>query len=250
MPLIISAPRLTLRLLENATDCLIEGCERFARQLTERDLRFSLLQISQAFELFLKARLAKEHRLLVFVDPGKTGGDARTVDARTAAERLRAAGVPLDGIPELEPLLRLRNRLQHFELNELAEVVTKQVGLAIKFLEPFIEKELGIRLQDQLSDDVYFVARKAGLEYEAALELALRKRDDDLAALPQGVRDGTLILRCDFCGQPAILYPNPKAIPPHHVRCYFCDERHAVTKCSRCQRYTVEGDPCDFCSSS
>src|SRR5690349_614948 len=95
MSIIVRAPSLTLALEENAFDFLAEGVIRFARRTDSSDLKHAIINIAHATELFLKARLAREHRTLIFADPGKASPDSPTVGVDAAIRRLQAAGIPL-----------------------------------------------------------------------------------------------------------------------------------------------------------
>lgn len=75
--LILRAEKFKLELLENALDSLDEGIERFLLNRRPSDLKYSVLHIAQAVELFLKARLVREHPLLIYVNPAKAGDDPK-----------------------------------------------------------------------------------------------------------------------------------------------------------------------------
>ncbi len=137
MSIIVRAPSLRLALEENAFDFLAEGVQRFARRADSSDLKYAILSIAQATELFLKARLAREHKTLVFVDPGKASPDSPTVGVDAAMRRLQAAGIPLTprDTADLATLRELRNCLLHYQIDVLEGDAEASFGRAVSFLE-------------------------------------------------------------------------------------------------------------------
>jgi hypothetical protein len=86
-----------------------------------RWLKFGIVGLTQAIELFLKARLAAEHQLLVYnnIDnPGRI-----TVSFHRALERLVACGVTLDpeDLRRLKGAHVIRNDIVHFAVYATGE---------------------------------------------------------------------------------------------------------------------------------
>ena len=237
--------------MENALDSLDEGIERFLLNRRPSDLKYSVLHIAQAVELFLKARLVREHPLLIYVNPAKAGEDQKTVDFDDLFGRLIAAGVNFDKstLQDLRELQRTRNRLQHHRINLLEETVRSQIGQGTRFLEGFIEREFEISLKDRLSKGSYTALQKAISSYAESLQLALAEMQDDLNSLAESVRRKAAILQCDFCGNGTIIYPDPTstAFNSCDVHCYFCNNRSTVTNCPECDELTLGGQLCEAC---
>lgn len=249
MPIYVSALRLRLALTENALDSLQEGMRHFAERLRPNDLKYALLLTAQSVEMFLKARLGKEHRLLILKDPGDLSPSPRTVDCAGALSRLSAAGVALSraDVNDVQAIRDIRNRLEHYEVDILEEDAERALGRAFAFLDRFLAAELNIALQDHLPEESYFIAKKASLDYQEALRRACSEIENRLRSIPPDERAKYQVLECDFCGQMTVLYPNPDQIPPSHVRCYFCDQRHVVARCTWCGALTTWGEFCEHC---
>jgi hypothetical protein len=251
----VSAPRLKLTLLENAYGFLVEGVERFGKveplggEANRTDMKSALVNVAQSVELFLKARLSKEHPLLVFSDPGKASPTAQTVGVLEALRRLRCSGVQFShrDADDMIALHDFRNRVLHFEIDVLEEDVTHCIGRAVSFLDRFLPSQLSDSLDGHLSPHALFIARKAGLEYDDQLKLAKHQLAEGLASLSPEERERTRRLECDFCGHELILYPSWGTVPPNRVRCYFCDQSHLFEPCRRCGNLRSD-QLCDFCS--
>jgi ribosomal protein S27E len=250
MMLLVSAPRYTLSLMENATDFLSHGLERYRARLHPSDLKRTVIGLAQAVELFLKARLEKVHPLLVFVDPARVGDDAPTVDLSTAAARLIAAGVILTqaDVALLTSLKRLRNRLVHYRIDATVESIETTVGSIFAFLDTFCAKELGLILADHVSPEALFFARKAAASYEDALRMALERVATDLQNIASS-GSPRLVLQCPDCGSNTVVFPAPNTVPRDAVRCYLCDERHKVVRCRYCGGNSLDFPVCDACAS-
>ena len=245
----LAAPSLALTLEANALDFLVDGLERFRQRCKATDLKYAILQVSQAIELFLKARLAKEHPLLVFKDPAKSGADLPTVGVSDALRRLQAAGVSLTArdTSDVVALSHLRNRLLHSEIKVLQEDAEASVGRALSFLERFLQAELSLAVADHVSEEALFIGRKAGEAYDGALKLAQDRLDKALAELRPQQAEAVRLVSCFLCGQPMAIYPTPDAVPRNQARCYFCDEWNRVTTCKSCGALTTFGDTCECC---
>ena len=61
--------KIEIGLEENALDSLKHGIEHFIRDTSKTDLKYAILHIAHSVELFIKARLSKEHFLLIFFKP-------------------------------------------------------------------------------------------------------------------------------------------------------------------------------------
>jgi hypothetical protein len=75
-----SKPSLVERWQSNAMDSLVYGVEHHIHGTREYDLKYVILHVFHAVELFLKARLAKHDELLVYKKNGSTIGADYTID--------------------------------------------------------------------------------------------------------------------------------------------------------------------------
>lgn len=113
-------------LVQNAVDFL----ERSVRDLLDSNLKFSVVHFYQALELFVKARLLREHWALVISDPSKASyssfekGDFHTVALPDAMDRLtRIAGEDLRSAKKaFEPVRIRRNQVVHFHAPDMPRV--------------------------------------------------------------------------------------------------------------------------------
>jgi hypothetical protein len=108
---------------------------------------------------------------------------------------------------------------------------------------------LSVKLDEHLSVDALFIARKASLNYEGALVFAQGRLEKWLAELTPEQRAKLVLVDCSFCGHRMLPYPSPDTVPPNRVRCYFCDQWEYVTACRSCGSLTSRGDTCQHCGS-
>lgn len=170
-----------LSLEENAKDSLIHGIEHFTADKRQTDLKYAVLHTFQAIELFLKARLAKEHFTLVYESPEKTGDNSKTVNFHTLLNRLDAVGVKLseETREDLFELQKYRNKLQHHRFSEEKITVKERIGRGVRFLENFLEKELNFILKRELDDLSYRILSEAIYSYKERLLQAQGAMDSE-----------------------------------------------------------------------
>lgn len=210
-------PQVRFDLVENAFDYLVEAALCVAKG-EQRYFKYSLLHLAAAVELFLKARLAKEHWSLVFVDPEKANiadlatGAFQSVGIDKAQARLAAiAGVRL--LPEdkrsIERLVNHRNRVQHFAIEITADaikaILAKGYGFVLRFCHQHLHKEcekygaeMDTAYQELGTFNEFVAARMAQIEGElkVAPELTVCGRcEQDTRVIGTGER-----VSCLFCG--------------------------------------------------
>lgn len=119
-----------------------------------RRWKFAISHIAQTLELLLKARLAREHELLVRANVDKSG--RLTVGFDQALERLKNCGVAIDqeDLRRLRSARELRNDLVHFTTNATsAELKAAYIDL-FEFAHVFHLKELNEELHDYVDPDL------------------------------------------------------------------------------------------------
>jgi hypothetical protein len=72
-----------LGLEQNAMDSLVHGVEHFVNEEKPTDLRYTILHVFHAVELFLKARLAKDDPLSIFTNRRT---DSKAIDFNNSPE--------------------------------------------------------------------------------------------------------------------------------------------------------------------
>lgn len=195
----------TLELEENALDSLEHAVYHYLDESEPMFLKYSILHTVHAIELFLKARLAQEHPLLIYDPPEKAptkpSDDYKTVDFHKLRLRLQKAGVAIsdDDIKILDPLRKMRNAIEHHRVELSTVEVERLLGQAMFFLDQFLRKELGIELEDKLSGNVYAALKQALYTFEQQMELAVRSMQ---AELPAKFEDQMHYTRetCEQCG--------------------------------------------------
>src|SRR5919199_4160078 len=118
-----------LGLEENAIDSLVHAVEHFVYEERDTDLKYTILHVFHAIELFLKARLAKVDSELIYKKPRKDGTRG-TIGLEELKKLLRKEGVVLSeqDNKSLESLREVRNSIEHYRAAFNREEVEKYVG--------------------------------------------------------------------------------------------------------------------------
>jgi hypothetical protein len=103
-----------LDLEQNAMDSLVHGVEHYVNEERPTDLKYTILHVFHAVELFLKARLAKNDPLSIF----KKRRNNHTVGFQEAIELLNDLGVNISeqNQNDLNALHRIRNSIEHHQI--------------------------------------------------------------------------------------------------------------------------------------
>lgn len=223
---------------QNALSSLSHGIEHFVNGETTDNLKFSIIHVFHALELSLKARLAKEHELLIYAKPeDKIDDNAYTVSFNILIKRLENSGVVFskNDLCDLNALRLIRNAIEHHKIRQNKEDVKFYIGRAARFLESFLKDELDIILKDEINDDVYRTLAEAIYSYEERLQNAKREIE---ALLPVDLKDRFTEYEfaiCDFCGEETVVIPDPKKdITEKKTHCFFCGEEYFYDHCNRC----------------
>ena len=221
----------------NALDSLIHGVEHFVDKgpLTDRNLKNTVLHTFHAVELFLKARLAKAHPVLIFTKPERAEEkDAHTVEFDVLLGRLEKVGVTF--LPsektDLASLRNYRNAIEHYKLKADRQKIKDYVGRAVRFLEAFLEAELDIVLREKVDVATYETLSEAIHSYEERVKRAVADMEAALPSDPKNVRRYERMYS-DRCGETTILNPDPTAEPPL-VHCFFCKAEYQTVECFHC----------------
>ena len=230
-----------ISLEQNALDSLIHGVEHFVEASKDTDLKYTLLHVFHAVELYLKARLAQIDQLLIFADQKMQ----HTIDFRTSIDRLRTVGISLSeqNIKDLNSLRQIRNSIEHYQLQHDRAKVEYYIGRAMYFLDRFLQDELGMNLEDKLDKNTYHILTEALYTYQERLKKAEERLKKVQKEMEKGVRLKEIpflytVLLCDACGEEMIIIPDPTA-PRGTVHCFFCDARFFVETCERCSSYIL-----------
>src|SRR5258706_6674684 len=264
MPNAQSAPLddFALQLEENAKDSLRHGIEHLLSGNDASNLKQAILEVYHAAELFLKARLAKEHHTLIFEKPENANSpDAYTVGLETALARLKTVNVIFED-PELSYLKhikRVRNRLEHHQYSGKRQETEDLIASTVKVLEGFLTTELSLQLSDFLDADTVLEIEKLILSYAERLGRAQERASDASECRCDPKDHCACIAECPACGEDTVPCPDSTDKIPKHTHCYFCGEEYFINYCDRCEQLALsdviwDDDPenypnlCDVCS--
>lgn len=238
-------PDFVLDIEKNALSSLSHGIEHFVEDDDDNDnLKFAIIHVFHALELFLKARLAKAHPLLIYSKPEcAITDDAHTVGYDLAIGRLRNIGVEFseDDIKDLDALRKRRNSIEHHRIHANKEECKNYIGRASRFLDNFLKVQLNMSLKDSITEDAYKTLEEAIYSYEERVEKA---KEEMLELLPSDkeryIDNHTEI--CPMCGEETILVPDP-TLDHETVHCFFCGEKFYYEECTECGRATFSSNP-------
>lgn len=127
----------------------------------------SILQAAHAAEIFIKARIAQEHPLLIFSElPKHIKDPEEKLDLKTLAENGRtyqyqdlprilwaATGITLPNIEKYKSFGKIRNTLQHFAPPENINFSIEALEFIYSVIDPFINMCWGLYAIDFNEDD-------------------------------------------------------------------------------------------------
>src|SRR5437773_1820574 len=95
-------------------DSLVHGVEHFINEEKPTDLKYTILHVFHAVELFLKARLAKDDPASIFRNPRSN----YTIGFQTSLKRLNDIGIDVleKNRKDLDELSKLRNSIEHHQI--------------------------------------------------------------------------------------------------------------------------------------
>lgn len=134
-------------LLRSALETLEHGLWHFFRSETTVDMKFAILHIDQAIELFLKERVRKGGKS-IYKNPKET---ISIWDAYKILDQELNCQIPER--PDLELLHEERNSIQHKFGNPSPEDTAFHVEKAMYFILRFTKDELGIDLANYIPSE-------------------------------------------------------------------------------------------------
>ncbi|NNB85375.1 hypothetical protein [Corallococcus exiguus] len=230
---------------ENAMDSLVHSVEHFLDpdiDKKDRNLKNAVLHIFHALELFLKARLAMAHPVLIYSKPEQALlPDPHTVEFGTLLGRLDAVGAKIskDDRDSLEALRKHRNSIEHHRIKTDRKSIEDYIGRTMRFLEDFLDVEMNISLRDQLDEATYKALSSAVHSYEKRIELALEELERHVPGGKDGL--GHEQLWCDNCGERTVLVPD-STCETGFAHCFFCDTKYIIKTCDRCEKTVLFED--------
>jgi hypothetical protein len=234
-----------LGLEANAIDSLVHAVEHFLADERPTDLKYTVLHIFHAVELFLKARLATFCSELIYEKPRKDG-KRHTVKFRQLKKRLSEQGVVLSeqDRKNLDYLQEIRNSIEHHRIDCSRNDIEEYVGCAIYFLETFLLNELEISLKDALdevNETAYYDLSQAYKVLSKAKGFYLRRmQDSDLSLRP---KERCFDFFCLECGEQAIVQYDPRSVD-RSTYCFCCHTEYSIDSCSRCEQLYLSEPNC------
>ncbi|KAF0145259.1 MAG: hypothetical protein FD156_1090 [Nitrospirae bacterium] len=231
-----------------------------------KHLKFTIMHVSHAIELFLKARLAKAHQLLIYLKPeNEINDDTLTVGFDSLLGRLKNIGVILtkEETDDLKALRKTRHSIEHHEIQKDIESVKMYIGRATRFLEKFLNNEFNIKLKEEILNDeslekdgeeMYRTLSEAIYSYEERLQKAKGEMNE---YLPYDSKERFIdkeIALCKLCGEETIIIPDDR-YDDKRAECFFCGEIYFYEHCNRCGLPILsfrplkagEYSPCSYC---
>jgi len=196
-------------------------------KLITDNFKFAIIHVFHAVELFLKARLANAHSLLIYSKPEhEINDDSYTVGFDVLLGRLKNIGVILtkEEKDDLNALRKTRNSIEHHKIHQDIEDVKLFIGRATRFLEKFLEDELDITLKDEIlkeddweGEETYRILSEAIHSYEERLQ---KTKEEMQKYLPADLKDRFTdyeFVFCDTCGEETIIIPDDRSevMSPH-----------------------------------
>jgi len=136
----VASPKLP-PLLRSAFEVLNHGLWHFFRSTTTADMKFALLHVDQAVELFLKERVRAGGKS-IYKNPKETISIWGAYDILT--DELHIA---IPERPDLELLHEERNNIQHKYANPSPEDAGFHIEKAMNFIRRFVKNELNLDIK-------------------------------------------------------------------------------------------------------
>src|ERR1700680_3062558 len=127
----------------SAFEILDHGLYHFFRSNTAKDMKFSMMHVDQAIELFLKERVRAGGKS-IYRNPKET------ISIYGAYDILATLGVSIPERPDLELLHEERNSIQHKYLNPSSDDATFHIQKAFSFIRRFVKDELKLDIKDHV----------------------------------------------------------------------------------------------------
>ena len=220
-------------------DSLIHGVEHYVNEEKLTDLKYTILHVFHAVELFLKARLAKVDPSQIFTRKG------HTVDFKTLIDRLDEVVIQLSArnLDDLNTLRLIRNSIEHHQITGNRKEIEHYIGRAMFFLDSFLQQELGINLKEQLDEETYRILSEALFSYQERVEKAKEQVKKTCEEMVRGERPEDIpylytLMHCEECSEETVIIPDPTS-KDNSVHCFFCDARFLVETCERCGSYML-----------
>jgi len=228
----------------NAVTSFAHGIEHLLKYKNGEDnIKFAILHIFNAVELFIKVYLGDINEALLLEDIDKKKGSGKFADISLLLKRMgQFSDVQFDpGLrDDIESLRIKRNDVEHKKFvleNEnvlmvtLTHVVAELIEFANRNLGGIAEKELSEELILRFNNEVRMVFdvdhRKRAEELNAAMERAEEFK-----------KKGYRVAACPHCGNRTLAWRKLS-----QIKCFYCNEKSTVVNCPNCDSPLVSGRP-------
>ena len=214
--------KITLSLTENALDFL-QCAVAYVNIKDEHDrcIKYGILHLCDGIELLLKCRLHLEHWSLIVANVDRTSskdletGDFISVSWQNAISRVeKVVGSDFKKTDKalLGHLRRLRNRIQHFDIDLPKDVAVSVLAQGIHFATNFVEEHLqGQEGHDDFADDIHELHSEL-----AKFSEFVKCRMEGLSNKIEEINQWSRVVPCSKCRQVAMWADSEKAT------CLFC----------------------------
>lgn len=206
-----------------------------AAQTDRQQLAFAVVDLAVAVEVLLKARLSREHWVLILKDANKASvrsvmnGDAYTITPEDSVERLEGvAGVPLKRVDpragkshatQVKELMRLRNQAAHFNFEYVDPAAIRgTLGVGLNFVLWFLRDEFSgaghaqfTGVQHLVDDLLTEITREVG-EIAEFVQARMADISDELAR-------AEALVECPQCAQITLMIGGEDGV----ASCPFCE---------------------------
>jgi hypothetical protein len=218
-----------LGLEENAIDSLVHAVEHFLDDEKPTYVKYSILHLFHAVELFLKARLIKIDSQLIF----RENDSKKTLSFDNVKDLLQKKGVtlPEEDKETLKELKLIRNKIEHYQIEHDRNEIKDHLGRAFHFLEAFLKDELDMSLKehlDKVDENAYKTLSMAYLFHFK------RMNANGVPYPPHPKYDSYRFYHCHECKQEAIVVPDPRT-SDSSAYCFCCFSRYIVNYCPMCE---------------
>ena len=223
----VSELSLKLDLIDNSLDFILDAVTQLSNPAPSlSQIKYSILHLSSGIELLLKQRLLNEHWSLIFANVDRADkillqkGDFKSVDFGESLNRLeRICSIDFGKYKDiLESLRKLRNKIEHFQIeinrDEAISILVKAWAFILDFAFRHID------LSDFENAQATFEAiRDKMIAHEHFVDTRLSELQTEFDRLR---KEGTVILDCPKCLQDAL------PITGDDTDCLFCKRAYSV----------------------
>lgn len=219
-------------LIENGLDFLLSSLngvpfDKSNLEEAKKKIKYSILHLSAALELFLKKRLEKESWVYIFQNMNEAeknkynDRDFKSVDLKTAIDRLeRIVGVPFSD-NDKKILLHFRgkrNKLEHYDFEDTIIALENDIINVVKIVVDFITNNLidviTTKTEKELLETIKTKINVLGAHANELRGLAKKQLEHDY------IKESDLVI-CPHCLEKFLLV-SPQKYGAHY-RCYYCN---------------------------